>query len=189
MGKLEKEAKEQRRRDYVQQAVLATIAVSGMLAVAVVAPNTLQLLGHLNKRFKYRSDSVLSRLAAKGLVRFYTDKRGKHVALTDAGKRAVAIQQEAAALRAGSRKRWDKRWRMVMFDISEHRKSDRDYLRRLMIESGFELFQDSVWIYPYDCEELVTLIKIERRFGNAVRYAIVEKLENDTEFRSRFNLK
>lgn len=189
MGRLETEARQQRGKDYVQQAVLATIAITGMLAVAAVAPNVLQVLGGRNRRFKYQTDSVLSRLAAKGHVRFYTDKRGKHVEITEAGRRASDLQRESAALAAGRRKRWDKRWRIVLFDIPEKRKKDRDYLRRLMIESGFAYFQQSAWIYPYDCEELITLIKINKHFGNTVRYVIAEKIENDAEFRAQFNLR
>lgn len=189
MGILEKAAKTQRRKDTVQRAMLATIAVAGVLTWAAVAPNTLQLLGKVSRKFKYRSDSVISRLAAKGYVRFYTDARGKHVEITEAGRNEADLQREIAALAASKKKRWDKRWRMVMFDIPERRNTDRVYLRRLMIESGFVRFQNSVWIYPYDCEELITLIKIDRRFGNAVRYAIVEQLENDAEFRSHFALK
>jgi len=191
MGKMESEAKSRRRKDYVQRAVLATIGIAGMLAVAAVAPNTLQLLGKfgMNRRFNYQTRSVLSRLAAKGHVRFVEKDGKKRVEITAAGQRALDLEVHTADVRAKRPKRWDKRWRLVMFDISEERKSDRDHLRRTMMEAGFLCFQDSVWIFPYDCEDFVTLLKIDMRLGNAVRYAIVEKLENDAEARAHFKLK
>lgn len=190
MGKLESVAKQKRRKDYVQRAVLAAIGVAGLLSVAAVAPNTIQLLGKFERtrRFVYQTNSVLSRLAAKGHIRFETKNGKKVVTITPAGLRALEIQTETSAIRARRPKRWDNRWRMVMFDIPETRKRDRDNLRRTMIEAGFVCFQDSVWVFPYDCEDLVTLLKIDRRLGNAVRYAIVEKLENDTELRNHFEL-
>lgn len=191
MGKLETEAKERRRKDYVQKAVLAAVGVAGVLAVATVAPNTLQLLGMfgMNRRFKYQTQSVLSRLAAKGHVRFFEERGKKRVEITLAGQRALDLETQTAAVRARRPKRWDKRWRLVMFDIPERRKRDRDHLRRMMVDAGFLCFQDSVWVFPYDCEDLVALLKIDMRLGNSVRYAIVEKLENDFEVKRHFGIK
>src|SRR3989338_4126987 len=124
MGKLETEARNKRRKDYVQQAVLAAISITGILAVAVVAPNTLQLLGGFGRtrRFTYQTQSVLIRLAAKGHVRFETKNGKKFVEVTAAGRRAVELELQKNAVRSQRPKRWDKRWRMVMFDIPERRK-------------------------------------------------------------------
>lgn len=190
MGRLETEAKELRRKDYVQRAVLSAIGIAGVLALTAVAPNTLQLLGMvgMNRRFKYQTSSVLSRLVTKGHIRFSTENGKKRVEITPAGQRALDLEIQTASVRTKRPKRWDKRWRLVMFDIPERRKGDRDSLRRTMIDAGFLCFQDSVWIFPYDCEDLVALLKIDMHLGNAVRYAIVEKLENDAEVRAHFKV-
>ncbi len=190
MGKMETEARKKRRKDYVQHAILAAIGITGILAVAAVAPNTLQLLGGFGRSrpFTYQTQSVLTRLAAKGHIRFEMKNGKKCVEMTSSGRRAVELELQKNAVRSQRPKRWDKRWRMVMFDIPETRKPDRDHLRRIMMEAGFLCFQDSVWLFPYDCENLVALLKIDMRLGNAVRYAIVEKLENDAEVRTHFKL-
>lgn len=187
---MEEEARKIRRKDYVQKAVLAAIGFAGVLAITAVAPNTLQLLGMVGvkRRFAYQTRSVISRLAAKGQVRFFMKNGKKCVEISLAGRRALDLELQTAALQTKRLKRWDKRWRMVMFDIPERRKKDRDQLRRTMIGAGFVCFQDSVWVFPYDCEDLVALLKIDMRLGNAVRYAIVEKLENDTELQKQFRL-
>ncbi len=191
MGKLEHASKSHRRKDYVQKAVLSTLAMAGILAVTAVAPNMLQLLGKGRKlsRFSFQTKSVLSRLAQKGLVRFVDKNGNKSVELTPDGQRAVELEVQKNALSGKRPKRWDHRWRLVMFDIPEKRKGTRDLLRRTMMDAGFVLFQDSVWIYPFDCEELIILLKIEMRLGNSVRYAIVEQLENDSAFREKFGIK
>lgn len=187
---MEKDVKRKRRKDYIQHAVLSTIAISGMLVVAAVAPNALQLLGKLanNRRFPYQTRSVMTRLAAKGLVRFVVRNGTKHVELTSEGRRAVDQRVRMAELHARKPRRWDKRWRAIMFDIPERRKTDRERLRRIMVEAGFECLQDSIWVYPHDCEDLVALLKLEMHFGNHVRYAILEKLENDAALREKFKL-
>jgi DNA-binding transcriptional regulator PaaX len=192
MHKLETEAARKRRRDAVQHALLWSVAAAGLLLVAVAAPNTLQLLGKFtgNKhKFNYRLKSVASRLAHKGLVRFVKKNGRNYMELTDAGKRAIEMEQEVKALRARSRKRWDGRWRMVVFDIPEKHRGTRLRLRTMLRSLGFMQLQASVWVYPHDCEEVVALIKTELRAGSNVLYAIVEKIELDEKLRTHFNLR
>ena len=69
MGKLEAEARRERNKRYLQDAVLGTIAVTGMFAVAMVAPNVLKILdgfGSRKKRIAEQSKRALTRLEARG---------------------------------------------------------------------------------------------------------------------------
>ena len=63
-----------------------------------------------------------------------------------------------------------------------------DRLRRLMREYGFLRLQNSVWVYPHDCEELISLIKADLRIGKDVLYAVVESIEYDAWIKKHFNL-
>lgn len=47
-------------------------------------------------------------------------------------------------------KRWDGRWRVVIFDIKEKARRQRDQLRFKLRELGFGMIQESVWISPHD---------------------------------------
>lgn len=47
-------------------------------------------------------------------------------------------------------KRWDKKWRLVIFDIKETSKAAREKLRAKLKELGFGMVQKSVWISPHD---------------------------------------
>ena len=76
---------------------------------------------------------------------------------------------------------WDKKWRVLIFDIPEHRRTLRNKIRNTLIGIGFLRVQYSVWIFPYDCEELVTLLKADFRIGKDLLYLIVERIENDHE--------
>ena len=75
-----------------------------------------------------------------------------------------------------------------MFDIPEKRKKIREHLRFEMQEIGFLRMQDSVWIYPYDCEEFIALLKADMHIGSDVLYAVIEEIENDARIRKHFNL-
>ena len=191
MGKMEKEARVRRRWGQVRYALLAAVGISGVLLVGMAAPNTLKLLRYLPKnkyRFNHRAKSMLSHMAMQGHVRF-TDVKGKRCAeLTESGKRELLVLEHKFGMLGKARRRWDRRWRVIIFDIPEKIAPVRQRLRHTMKSFGFYRLQDSVWMYPYDCEDVMTLLKAELRLGNAVRYMIVEHIENDRKLREHFEL-
>ena len=191
MGKLEQEAKRRRRKGLIQHAILSSIAIGGILLVAATAPNALQLMGGFGRnkyRYANQAKTSLARLAQKGLVVF-EEKGGKRYArITEAGRQALMRDLYKFDIYKDRRK-WDGRWRLVMFDIPERRRKTRDALRSTMHSYGFYRLQDSAWIYPHDCEDLISLLKSDLRIGSAVLYLIVEKMEDDTRIKEHFTLK
>src|SRR6185436_2317872 len=153
----------------------ATVAIGGVVLIAATVPNATQLLRFFPQykkgaKFNYQAKSALGRLAAKGYVEFIEKKGRKFAQITELGERAL----EGQAQKPRIRKRWDRRWRVVIFDIPERRRSTRTRFRRYVEEYGFMRLQDSVWVYPYDCEDLVALMKTDLRIGADVLYMIVE---------------
>ena len=192
MGNVERIADKRRRRRNIQGAVLAAVGIAGILAVTMIAPNIFQALPRLmgKKRYKlaFQARTAASRLAIKGHVRFVEKNGKKWIEITDAGKRALSIEQEKARLLAMRGKRWDKRYRLVMFDIPQKRKTMRDSVRHILRECGFLRLQNSVWVFPYDCEELITLVKSDMRIGKELLYAVVDSIENDAWIQRHFGL-
>lgn len=192
MGNVERSARKLRKNGRIQNAVLAAVGVAGILAVTMIAPNIFQaipgLMGKKKYKLAFQARTAAGRLAVKGYVRFVEKNGKKHLEITDAGKRTLAIEQEKLRLASERGKRWDKRYRLVMFDIPEKKRGMRDQVRTFMQECGFLRLQDSVWVFPYDCEELVTLVKADLRIGKDIVYAVVESIENDGWIKKHFNL-
>ena len=189
MGKVEQRSKQVRTQGTIQRALLAAVAVPGVLAIAVMAPNVLQVLGTFSGdkyKFKYRLKSVASRLVAKGLVTFVTIDGTKHMEITMKGRELLA-DMEGKDLR--KKKRWDKRWRVVMFDIPEKKRKSRIRLRIQLQEYGFFHLQDSVWVYPHDCEDFVALLKADLRAGGSILYLVAESMESESVLKSHFELR
>src|SRR3989338_11368461 len=96
MGTLEIASRKRKKRQDIQNAVLATIAISGLLAWTVVAPNTLQLLRYLPKEkwnLAYRARTAAGRIVAKGLAKWIERDGKKYLRLTEAGHKAFAFEQ------------------------------------------------------------------------------------------------
>ncbi len=193
MGNLEKEAKVVRRNTSIQRIILQTIATAGFMSVTLLAPNALQALrifdGGKRRKLdpKYFIGSTFEKLYARGLVSIEHSQKGKVARLTKEGEKALARM----VLRTPQvkTKRWDKRWRIVIYDIKEKRRGTRILLRRTLETFGFCRLQHSVWLYPHDCEEVIMLLKAHFKIGQEVLYMIVEKIENDQKYREYFNLK
>ncbi|MCI0557327.1 MAG: hypothetical protein MN733_02450, partial [Nitrososphaera sp.] len=79
-------------------------------------------------------------------------------------------------------------WRVLIFDVPEYRKKIRETIRHSLRMIGFVRLQDSVWVYPYDCEDFVALLKADLKIGKDVLYLIVQEMEGDTHLKQIFDL-
>ncbi len=194
MAKLERETSAIRRRINMQKIVLQSIAGAGLLSVALLAPNAMQVLRLLHpdttRRMhpKYLIASTFNKLCDKRLIVVESTSRGSMIRLTNEGKLALA-RMVARSPDTRKHKRWDKRWRMVVYDIKEKRRAVRGKLRDTLSTFGFYKLQASTWVYPYECEELIILLKADFKIGIEVLYVIVEKIENDQKLKDHFGLK
>ncbi len=83
---------------------------------------------------------------------------------------------------------WDGKWRIVIFDIPEKYAVLRNRVRFVLKRAGFIQFQLSVWIFPYECRELVTLIQEESQLAKFILYGTLEQVENEDLLKKHFKL-
>jgi len=187
MGDLEKSAKKKAKKKQITSIILGTIGIAGVLGVALVAPNVIGAMGKLGMLPTGRQKEIINRardcLLKQGLLR----RENGFLRLTPKGQDKFRLLQarESAMTRP---RRWDKRWRVLIFDIPEYRKSLRDKIRHTLETIGFVRLQDSVWIYPYDCEDLIALLKADFKIGKDILYMIVEELEGDRHLKEHFGI-
>ncbi len=170
---------------------MQVIAVGGIATLAVVAPNVARAIPHsvlkkILSRPRSARDAAVSRLIAQGCV--IRERKGKYRVLTITGKGKGYLAARKHKLRASIPKRWDKRWRVVIFDIAEEHRQMRNSLRHELVEYGFIMLQASVWIYPYPCEDFIVLLKSDHHIGKRMLYLVVEELENDRDLKKLFGL-
>jgi CRISPR-associated endonuclease Cas2 len=171
--------------------ILMTIAGAGLLSMTIVAPNALQVIDMFNgKKSKYRKyyvDNAISRLLKQGFITFENKNGNKFVTLTEKGKLLVN-KYELQEKKINRPKKWDKKWRVVIFDIKEYRRRTRDKLRMTLTSLGFIKLQNSVWVFPYECEDIIVMLKADFKIGKDVLYMTVDKIENDKWLKKEFSL-
>ncbi|MEX2013840.1 MAG: CRISPR-associated endonuclease Cas2, partial [Parcubacteria group bacterium] len=171
----------------VQEAILLTLASGGRLGASLLVPRVLNALLKLDIPSSPRKNDVIesaaSRLRKKGLVVF----KDEHYSLTKTGEK-ILNRWQMSDYRIERPKRWDRKWRVIIFDIPERKRAIRTEVRRILTEAGFQRLQDSVWVYPYDCENVIGLMKINLGIGKHLLYMIVDRIENDRHLRAEFDL-
>lgn len=126
----------------------------------------------------------------KGNNLLQMDYRGNqlHVALTEEGK-AEAKKCKIDELEIKKPKRWDKKWRLLIFDISEKDRAKREALRGKIKELGLYKLQKSIWVHPYDFEnELKELQKFFRFKKGEIMLITADKIQSDVSLETYFNL-
>ncbi len=133
--------------------------------------------------YRYRRKLALHRLIDDALIQ----KEGLHLSITNIGRNSLgyAVQQTRQLL---YRQTWDGKWRIVAFDIPEKYASLRDKVRDVLKRAGFQKLQQSIWIFPHECEELVLLMQEESILSKYVLYGVLERIGNDKQLKKRFHL-
>lgn len=130
---------------------------------------------------------ILHRFKLQNYIESIKETDGiEKIRLTDYG-RARALVYNFNDLKLPIKKKWDKKWRLVLFDIPEPKKKIRDALRRKLKQLGFLEFQKSVFIYPYSCEEEINFVLNFYNIPEHVYY-IEAPITPDKNFRHHFDL-
>ena len=187
MGTLEQNFKKKKTRHDIQKAILGTIKAAGLLSVVLVAPGTVKYLKYLGLDSNNRRKEIIKRSRDRLIKRGLLEYQNGFLRLTSKGEMELK-SLEMKDWKNARPKKWDGRWRILIFDIPEKRKSLREKVRNTLLSVGFMRLQDSVWLYPYDCEDFINLLKADFKIGKDLLYLIVESVENDKYFRKEFGI-
>ena len=107
--------------------------------------------------------------------------------LTENGKQR-ALRFNIEKLEIKKQKIWDKKWRIVAFDIPEKKKRGRDALRQKLQELNFYQLQKSVFVCPYPCEKEIHFLCEFFNIGGFVNIIIADNIYNDVKLKHNFKL-
>ena len=188
--RVKRKAKRNQIRDVILLSAYAAIGVSMM----IMTPNAMRLLKHVEKvigpspSLKRRVSQKYSELIAQGIFKRIDSPRGPRIELTEKGRKLAEELAMRDELRPEKQKKWDYKWRIIMFDVWERRRNVRDELRHILKEFGFVKVQDSAWAYPYPCEKLLVFLRTHLKLGHGILYIVADEIEYDEKLRQHFKL-
>jgi len=131
-------------------------------------------------------ERAVTRLLRKGLVKKEEVASGLKITLTENGKKQVLMYKLADFLPKSGK--WDGKWRVVFFDISDNQRKVRNTLRRYLEQLGFRQYQESVYVSPYDCDGEVKYLREVLNIADDVKLGIIEKIENEEDLKKWFKV-
>jgi len=117
-------------------------------------------------------------LEKNGIIKKYSDNKKNIIKITPLGYKK-AIKYTLKNYQIEKPQKWDKKWRVIIFDIPEDKKNIRNAIRFKLKNCGFYQLQKSVWIYPFECKDLIWSIKYVYSANAYIQYLVVESLETE----------
>ncbi|MFZ2522431.1 MAG: hypothetical protein WAX44_00645 [Minisyncoccia bacterium] len=187
MGDIENKSRKRKARNDLKKIILTSVKLAGYVSLALLAPNAVQYLEKAGFKPIKRQREVMARSRDKLLQNGFLGRENGLIRITEKGLKYLE-GMEIRDWKISKPKKWDKRWRMLIFDIPETRKILRNKVRLTLSSVGFLRLQDSVWIYPYDCEDFINLLKADFKIGKDLLYIIADSIEGDKRIRKLFSL-
>jgi DNA-binding transcriptional regulator PaaX len=180
------------KREYYARKILNYLFVGGVLIVLGAAPSVsmsaIKRVFQKQKVSKKQAADMFSYLKRKNLVVLERAGHDISIRLTAEGKKQ-AQKYQIDDLQIPVPKKWDKVWRIVIFDIPNTSTTIRNIFRRKLKEFGFYKLQKSIWISPLPCIEEVAFLR--EFFGvskKQIQVLEVSKMEDDRFLRAIFKL-
>lgn len=187
-----------RRGKEISKAILNGLLMAGSLTIACSSPSfARRILPLLLRHIKYKSNRQNHRhkfsntfyyLKKRGLINTSYSGKQLYISLSKEGKR-LARKYQIDTLKIPKPKKWDRKWRIIIFDIPDKNKIKREALRGKLKELNLYKLQKSVWVYPYSFDKEMEILRNFFAFTkNEMKIITASSIQNDTEIRKFFKL-
>lgn len=137
------------------------------------------IVGNDAGKSKYAIIRSIKGLQDAGLVEQVSSGQNDYARLTKQGKKkALSIRLDSTDSLSTN---WDGKWRIILLDLPESRKNERESLRYLLKKAGFTCLKNSAWISPYPFEHMFYNIKKDLGLTTEMMIIVTDNLDPETE--------
>lgn len=133
-----------------------------------------------SKSSKYAITRSLKGLKEAGLIEQVSSPQNEYARLTKEGKKKInslKLDDDTNLVNTS----WDGYWRIILLDLPEERKSERESLRYLLKKAGFVCLKNSAWISPFPFEHLFTNIKTDLELTTEMMIIVTKSIDEETK--------
>lgn len=175
--------------------VIGLTLISGGNPLRPIIPLTIKEIINTIKRIKkinVEEKKIIKSLQSleKREIIDIEEKNGNIIVRLLDNKNATIVKYSIKAILDFKKKEktWNGEWFMVFFDVPEIQRNKRDYLRDYLQKIGFYRYQQSVYIFPYECEKEINLIKKIIEGAKYMRYIVANRIEDEERIKVYFKL-
>jgi DNA-binding transcriptional regulator PaaX len=170
------------------KSALVILGTIGLIGSALLVPNILVVadkIFNITGRKKFRSN--LSELKKKKFIEVSGEGANTKIRITERG-RVQLLRYNFEDMQITRPRKWDKKWRVVIFDVPENKKTARDALARKLKQLGFFRLQKSTFIFPFDCKKEIDFVAAFFNVYDNVSYLVCDDFSNSERARKYFSL-
>ena len=131
-------------------------------------------------------ETSIKYLKSKKLIHIQKQYGDKAYALTKIGW--LKARRLAKSFAVQKPKKWDHKWRIVIFDIPVEKKGEAEAFRRDLRLLGMANLQKSIWVYPYDCKDQIFYLAQRLKIESSIRFIVADSITGEKDLRKRFGV-
>lgn len=174
------------KRGDVAYILLGVLTVVGVVAALAIAPGigaALKLIDPNPRKAVIKAERAFRSLVKSNKV---IRTKGGYI-VTTKGEREY-MRQSFDRYQFPESAKWDKKWRVICFDIPERNRGVRYILHNKLKELGCFRLQDSVFVTPHACVEFTQLLHKAYGLYSHVRVMVVTEVDDEQQLRAYFRL-
>ena len=133
-----------------------------------------------DSKTSYALARSLKNLVDAGFAQIHSSGRETYAKLTKEGRNkvnALRLTSPDSLVSAN----WDGLWRIILLDLPEERKAERESLRYLLKKAGFVCLKNSAWISPLPYEHLFQNIKKDLGLQTELMIIVTSYVDTETK--------
>lgn len=163
----------------ITREVLKVIAVGGILLGTAAIPTLPLAVGAAIKIWKNVNKKdlgrILKRLEKQEMISLKEINGKTSIEITEKGKRRL-LEYDFENIELKTKKR-DGKWRLVIFDIPEEKKTSRDAFRKKLLQMEFMRLQDSVFVSAYPCKNEIDFLANYLEISDYITLLTIDNIE------------
>lgn len=159
------------KKPNIQKNILKTLAQKPAVAMNLIKKE--------NPQENYALNRSIKNLVESGCIEIYNSDNQKYLKITQKGKskfNCLKLEGDEALVPQV----WDGFWRIIILDMPEERKNERDALRYLLKKANFICVKNTVWISPHPYENLFMNIKKDLNLQTELIIIVTNKIDEET---------
>lgn len=163
------------------KALLTLLAGGAVITTALIFPGS----GYLYKEYKKDQwekarkrgalKSTIKRLERQELISWSEVEGEVRLVLTEDGKKKT-LQFDIDNLQIKKPSKWDKHWRVIVFDVPEEKRIARNIFRRKLKDLEFKQLQKSVFVSRFECKDEIDFLRHSLEITPFVHYILAKDI-------------
>jgi DNA-binding transcriptional regulator PaaX len=161
------------KKTNIQKLILKTLAEKPAVPLDTIKDSE-------DPKVTYSLSRSIKNLIDSGHAEIHNSDNQKYLKITKKGRAKLnSIHLEGSD--ALVPRTWDGFWRIIILDIGEDRKSEREAMRYLLKKANFICIKNTVWVSPYPYEHLFTNIKKDLGLTTELMIIVTNKIDQETK--------